>query len=53
MDVNHQEQVTTHEIRVVCRFLDEHLHKITRRHLFLNPVFAGSMNTSQFLFNQT
>ena len=49
---DHQGQVTAHEIRIVCRFLDEHLHKIARRHLFLNPIFAGSVNTSQLLFNQ-
>jgi len=49
---DHQGQVTTHEIRVVCRFLNEHLYKIARRHFFLDPIFAGSINTSQLLFNQ-
>jgi hypothetical protein len=48
----HQGQVTTHKVRVICRFLDEHLHKIARSHFFLNPIFAGSIYTSQLLLNQ-
>ena len=47
----HHGQATTHEVRVICRFLDEHLYKIARSHFFLDPIFAGSIYTSQLLLN--
>ena len=51
-NINQLEQATTCKIRIVRRLLDKHLHEIACRHFFLNPIFAGSVDPSQLLFDR-
>jgi hypothetical protein len=51
--LNPLEQVATHKVCIVCRFLDEHLHEVARRHFFLDPILAGLMDPPQLFFDRT